>query len=114
MALALMSRAAEMYWSRCVGWQHRSHVNAYAEEVLDRRCILGPVEAMRGDTPRRGSPRRRRCIEIILERFDEVSYPGNVRSWSARRRHQIGAQLADNFFPVFRMVGDVVWVDRHQ
>src|SRR5688572_18358594 len=50
-------------------------------------------------------------VELTLEIAQELCLSGRIRARFRRRRHHAGADLADDFLPCLRVLGDVPHVD---
>ncbi len=87
--------------------QQRLHVDRQAEHLPDLARVLGPVEPVHTDASRVGAGGGR-VIQLTLHPRHEGIDGGLVGLRIARRRHQAAPQLADCFFPGFRVLRDVL------
>ena len=127
-----MSRAAAMYWSRCVGETRSTsatlskpsleisagniagRIDVDGEQILHGGRILRSIQPVERHAARFGTALRGEMVEIGLERRDELVHFGALGPGTARRRHEIDAQLADDFFPDVRMRRHVRWLRAFQ
>ena len=96
--------------ARIVGRQHRRGVDVEREQIADRVLIFSAIQAMEGVVATRIGRGRRRAIERRLEIGLERLIGRLVGPRTARtgRRHRARANPADDFFPAFRMGGQVL------
>ena len=79
------------------------------EQIANDVRVLGAVQTMQSGRRRE---RRRRAIELALERGDHRVEPFRVRPLHAERRHLARARLADDQLPLLAILVHVGRIER--
>jgi hypothetical protein len=94
---------------RFVGRQQRARIDFDSKQIANSVRVFGAIQAMDRNTAR-VRVRRRRRVQLVLQRRRDGAIRAGIRPRTARRRHLAGAQLGDDLFPLLRVVGNVVGV----